>query len=251
MPVATTKSPKQKPTPRRGPAQAAAMAVPPRQIPLPDPRESAPDQHDPSRPAQHNGIPIAREELLFNIPGAYFRISRLHLADGTTAMACRDCLFTSDTRTEVCEHRNAEHGSRYGKKPPKLTFEADKQPPELVLPPRDDDEPAPSNPMEMTLAEFLSLVPSIGALGDLIDRTERQRDHYRAELEQRVRDERANKHKVDVYESLQDEVVDLRLKIRNTGSYDELKAEVLELRAWRKKMIARLGALGFNFTEEE
>lgn len=204
------------------------------------------------RPTEHKGVTVAREELTANLPtGAPFRISRLHLTDGTTAFACRDCLFTGDNRGEVAAHRNATHGTRYGKRAPKLVYEPDDGPADLVLPPRPDGSSAPDNPLQMTVAELLALLPTISGCSDLIEKAEYERDLAQIELEERRRHDRENNHKIQVYESNQNQLVELRMKIKNAGSFDELKAEVVELRSWKKKMIAKLSALGFKLTEEE
>lgn len=224
----------------------------------PDRTEAAPVRKSPvasksDRPTDHKGISIVREELRTFLPsGAATKISKLHLSDGTAAFACRDCLFTHDTIAGIQHHRNDVHGTTYGHKAPRVIFEKDATKPvgDLVLPPR-GDKPAPTNPMEMTLAEFLALVPSYAALADLIDRLERERD---AALEKviEVRHETRNaQHALAVYPSLQEEVVDLRMRLKGVGSFDEMKAELLALRAWKKKMIQRLEPLGFALIDED
>ncbi len=203
------------------------------------------------RPTDHNGIPIEREELLGNLPtGAHFRISKLHLANEETAFACRDCDFTADQRSEVMQHRNEAHGARFGKRTPKVTFNKDTNLGDVVLPPRANGF-TPSNPMEMTLAECLALAPSIGAIGDLITQVEAERDQAIADLHELRIWQRANAHAVAVHDSLQAEVIDLRLMIKNSGSYEQLKTEVNTLRAWKKKITAKLNAVGFKLAEDE
>jgi hypothetical protein len=231
-----------KPATAKGPAAVKADKAPP----------AVAEQRHPERPSEHNGVAVAREELQSNLPnGAVFKISRLHLVDGTAAYACRDCSFTGDGRVDVQQHRNAEHGKRYGKKAPRVIFEKDRQVGDLVLPPRRDDTPAPTNPMEMTLAEFLSLAPSFAALSDLIDRTERERDAALAAIREMREENKDAAHAMAVYPSLQEEVVNLRLLVRHAGPYEEMKTELLQLRAWKKKMIQRLEPLGFVLTDED
>lgn len=232
----------------------AAKADPPAKEPPPAKAAkppSAPNERRPDRPSEHKGISVVREELRGNLPsGASFRISRLHLVDGTKAYACRDCLFTADTNVEVQHHRNAEHGAKFGKKTPKVVFPVDQAVGDLVLPPR-GDKPAPTNPMEMTLAEFLALAPSYAALADLIDRAERERDAALAKVAQLQAEYKDAKHAVAVYPSLQEEVVDLRLRVRNVGSFDDMKTELLQLRLFKKKVTQRLEAIGFTFTDDD
>jgi hypothetical protein len=239
----------QKPEPAPEPTPEPEPEPTPEPTPKPTLAASQADSDD--RPRDHKGIPIVREELTSSLPnGAPFRISRLHLSDGTIAFACRDCLDTEDTRGAVMAHRNREHGATFGKKRPKVEPLADKFVGDLVLPPRKDG-PAPSNPMEMTVAELMALLPSISAIGDLIDRMEQERDHAVNELIEREAHDRENKHKIAVYPSLQEEVVDLRGRLRGVGSFDEMKAELIELRRWKKEMIKRLSALGFTLSEED
>lgn len=204
------------------------------------------------RPQDHKGIPVSHEELQSNLPnGAAFKVSRLHLADGTTAYACRDCLHTADTRADVQHHRNAVHGARFGKKTPRVIFPADKNVGDLVLPERQPGVAAPSDPMQMTIAELLALMPSIGAVGDLVDRAEHERDLAKIELEERRRHDRENAHKIAVYDSLQAQIVELRMLVKHTGSYEQMKTELLALRAWKKKIMSKLDAVGFKFIEED
>lgn len=204
---------------------------------------------DKGRPQTHNDIPVVREEILFNIPGAPFKISKLHLADGTVAWACRDCVFTGDKRVDVMHHRNSEHGAKFGKKPVKVIFPGDEHPGDLVLAPRADG-PAPTDPLKMTLGEYLSLAPSFAALSDLVDRLENERDELARELSDRASFDQRNRHIIAVHDALEEEVIDLRLKMKSTGSYNALRNEVLELRTWKKKVTAKLKAVGFTLEEE-
>jgi hypothetical protein len=196
-------------------------------------------------------VAVVREELLSNLPsGSPFKVSKIHLVDGTIAHACRDCLFTGDTVTEVRHHRNAEHGTKFGKRAPKVHWERDTNLGDLVLPMR-GDVPAPTNPMEMTLAEFLALAPSYAALGDLMDRLERERDAALDKLADLMSQNKEAQHALAVYPALQQEVVELRLLVRNAGAYEELKSEVLTLRAFKKKITAKLEQIGFGLVEEQ
>lgn len=227
--------------------------IEPAKVEEPPTARRSPVADKPDRPTQHNGISIIREELRIFLPnGAPTKISKLHLSDGTIAHACRDCLFTHDTLAGVQHHRNDTHGTSYGHRPPRVVFEKDttKAVGDLVLFPR-GDKPAPTNPMEMTLAEFLSLVPSYAAWADLIDRVEQERDAALEKLID-VRDiAREAQHALAVYPSLQEEVVDLRIKLKGVGSFDEMKAELLALRAWKKKVIQRLEPLGFALVDDD
>lgn len=216
-----------------------------------EPLMPGPDQ---SRPQDHNGIPVVREELRMSpLPTckAPLRISRLHLADKSLAFACRDCLFTGDTLKDVMHHRNAAHGAKYGKKKPKVEFPTDEDPTDIVLLPRAADIPAPGDVMEMTMAEVLSLLPSLQALGALVQHTEAENEALKAELFQRKQFDLANRDKLAAYDSLQEELVDRRLNMKGVGSYDELKAELVKLREWKKQIIKRFSAIGFQFLEEE
>lgn len=207
----------------------------------------------PDRPIDHKGIPVVKEEA---IPsplgnGTFFKISKLHLADGTIGYACVDCLHTADSRGLVMAHRNAEHGAKFGKKRPKVVFEPDEDVVDAVLPPRADSEPAPSNIMEWTLAEFLALVPTLGALGDLITKAEDDKAAAENELNERCVNDRLNATKLAAYDGIQAELVERRMVMKNLGSYEELKDEVLALRAWKKAIIKKFESLGFTLTEEE
>jgi hypothetical protein len=209
------------------------------------------EQLEPGRPQEHNGLQVVREELRSNLPsGAPFKISKLHLVDGTRAFACRDCKFTGDALVSVQHHRNEKHGAKFGKKTPKVQWEQDPDLGDLVLPPR-GDLPAPTNPMEMTLGEYLALAPSFAALADLVDRTERERDDLLDRLNKVQEQTKEAQHALAVYPALQAEVVELRVMVRNAGTYAELKSEVLALRAWKKKVTQRLEPLGFVLADEE
>lgn len=206
------------------------------------------------RPQDHNGIPVVREQLRMSpLPSckAPLKISRLHLANKVVAFACRDCLYTGDTLADVMHHRNAEHGAKYGKKKPKVEFPADDDPTDIILPPRAAGLPAPGDIMEMTMAELLSLLPSLHALGALIQQTEAENEALTAEIDARRHFDLANQDKLAAYDSLQAELVDRRLTMKGSGSYEEMKAELTELRAWKKQIIKRFSAIGFMFTEEE
>lgn len=244
--------PAAKPATKPAPAtRVVRRGRPPKQPTFQEPLMQRPDNGD-GRPRDHDGIPIEREELVGNLPsGAAFKISKLHLANQEIAWACRDCQFTADVRRDVAQHRNEEHGARFGKKTPKVVFPRDEDLGDLVLPPRLDGMPAPSNPMEMTLAEVLSLMPSVAAISDLVDKAERERDAAVEELIERRKSDRINQPKIDVHDSLTAEIVDLRLMVKNFGSYDQMKQELTELRAWKKSMIKKLNTLGFTMTEEE
>lgn len=207
----------------------------------------------PDRPIDHKGIPIVEEEA---IPsplgnGTFFKITKLHLADGTIGYACVDCLHTADTRGQIMAHRNAEHGAQFGKKRPKVVFEPDEEVVDAVLPPRADDAPAPSNIMEWTLAEFLALAPTLGALGDLITKAEDDKAAAENELNERAANDRLNATKLAAYDGIQSELVERRMVMKNLGTYEEIKAEVLELRAWKKAVTKKFESLGFTLTEEE
>lgn len=208
-------------------------------------------QRDPDRPVEHNGIEIVREEIVASpLPhAAPFKYTRLIMADGGTGFACRDCLYTCDTRGEVMTHRNAEHGARYGKKRPKVLLPETGDVLDVVLPPREEG-PAPETFYEMTMGELLALAPSIHAMGDTFDRLERERDEALADLAAN-RVDKATQHKIDVYETLREEIVDLRLIVNRQANYDALRDEVVALRNWKRKMVNRMSQLGFRLDEEE
>jgi hypothetical protein len=203
-------------------------------------------------PAEIDGVTVEREELLHNLPGAAFRISKLHLADGSMVFACRDCYATGETRGSVMAHRNAEHGARYGqKRNNQAALPLLDMAPDPVLEPREDGQPAPSSPMEMTLGEILALAPSLAALGDLVDRLETERDAALAEIADHAQHSRENQHKIESYDSMRDELIDLRLRLRQQANYQAVKEEMYALRAWKTKMIKKLAGLGFSLQEED
>jgi hypothetical protein len=206
---------------------------------------------DSLRPHEHKGIRIVKEEPQMALPRAPFRFTKIYLEDGTSGFACRDCTVTADSRGQILVHRNEAHGARNFKKPPKVDLPPLRTAPDPILPPRPDGKPAATAPLDMTLREFLAICPDLAAMADLVDRVESERDHARSMLREQEKATKENAHKIAVYPSLQEEVVDLRLMVKDAGRFEEMKAELLELRMWKKKMIAKLSALGFNFTEEE
>lgn len=218
---------------KRGPGRPRKATVPP--MPKLPPNAEQPtldgEPLEPGRPREHKGIPILSEQTLSNLPKAPFKISRIYLANGTTAFACRDCDYTGDGRGDVMAHRNDEHGSSYGRARPKNEIAPLRGTPDPILPPREDGNPAPTNPMEMTLGEFMALAPSITALGDLVEEAQRERDAAVEELN-----------------SLKAETRDWRIKAEH---YDEIREELVGLRNWRRKMINRLQQMGFQLSEEE
>lgn len=230
---------------RRRPGRPSKAASVQFQTPLID------KPQEPDRPAAHNGSPVVKEELISALPHgkAPFRFTRLHLANGQQAFGCRDCLATTDTRGQILLHRNEAHGARNGKKPPKLTHVDKSTVVDLVLPPR-GDQPAPSNPMEMTFSELLALLPSIAAMGDLIDRLEEERDAaLKAADAHRI--DKSTQHKIDVYDSHRQELIELRLQAQKTANYEEVKNELYELKAWKRRHLARLRKAGFQLSEED
>jgi hypothetical protein len=245
MPIRT--NPKNPAARARARRSAIRTAVPAFQEPRTDP-EVVPE---PDRPVEHNGIAIEREEPVPSpLPGAApFKYSRLMLADGGSAFACRDCLFTGDTRGDVMAHRNAEHGARYGKRRPKVVYEPDDDITDLVLPPRADG-PAPDALLEMTIGEHLAIAPTIKALGDLIDRLEQERDELAEQLKT-ARIDKSTQHKIDVYESHRQEILELRGQLNRQANYEALRNEVLELRGWKRKITHQLSRIGFKLDEEE
>lgn len=202
------------------------------------------------RPRAYEGIAVLKEEPIEHLKGKPFRISRLFLANNEIAFACRDCMFCGPSRGSVMQHRNREHGSRVGMKTPKVSLPTLREAPDPILPERADGA-RPMSPMEMTLGEILSIAPSLAALGDLVEKLENERDSAVQELNTRSRHDRENQHKIDVYESLRSEVIDLRLMVNKQGNYEAVKEEMYALRAWKKKIIARLSAVGFHLSEED
>lgn len=212
-----------------------------------------PDESTVERPTEVDGVAVVREERLTNYQGSHFKISKLYLADGVTVWGCWDCLYVAESRGAVMSHRNADHGSRYGQKQPKVTFETpddDVQIEDVVLPPRENGSPAPNTIMEMTVGEFLALMPTISALGDTIERLEKENDELKEALaENRI--DRVTQHKIDVYETNRAEILDLRLMKQKHDECEDYREEVKELRAFRRKMITRMKQLGFRLSETE
>lgn len=209
-------------------------------------------QVTPQRPTHHNGVEILDEQRIPSpLPhGGPFRITRLRLADGKLAHGCFDCLFTAETRGDIVAHRNAEHGGRVGKKAPKIVFERDPELLDVVLPPRDDGTPAPLLPIDMTLREIVTIAPSLMVLFNNLDAKERECEALREQLDQ-IRVSKADQHKIDVYDSHQQEIGELRALLAKQGNYEVIKEELYELRAWKKKFITKLKALGFTNHEED
>lgn len=245
MPVtakASTRTPSRTSS-RKPPATTSAVVKPPLPHPL-----MIPD----GRPTQHKGIAVVQEVLRSNLPnGAPMKISKLKLADGTEAAACRDCTHTGDTIKDVMVHRYNNHAANYGKKFARVITQPDKFVGDIVPPARKPDSPKPAGAMEMTMAEVLALLPSIYALGELIERVEHERDLMAIELNERRKHDRENAQKIAAYDALTEEVVERRMAMKTTGSYEQMRVEVTELRAWKKKMITKLSALGFTLTDEE
>lgn len=205
---------------------------------------------------QVNGVTVVKMEPVAPLgPDKPTRIVKIFLADDTMLFGCRDCpdeLDFTGGRGDVMAHRNAVHGARYGRKQPKIVHEQPTLPEALdvVLSPRRDGTTRDSL-YEMTMGEILTLMPSIKALGDLIESTERERDQLLTELNGYRAFEKSNRAKLDAFDELRDELVELRMQVRQWGNYETVKAEMYELKAWKKKMIARLKGLGFQLSEEE
>lgn len=216
------------------------------------------EKDQPERPTEVNGVKVLREVPIEHLPGKPFRISRLFLDDDTIAFACRDCLTVGQTRGDIMTHRNADHGAMMGRKlgPADPTQKSRAKKPHLrpapdpIVPERADGT-RPTSPMEMTLGEIMAIAPSLAALGDLVDKLESERDALAKELNERTKHDRSNQHKIDVYESLREEVVTLRLQVQKQGNYEQVKQEMYELRAWKKKIITKLNAVGFQLSEED
>lgn len=211
-----------------------------------------------ARPSEVNGVKVVKEVPIEHLPGKPFRISRLFLEDDTIAFACRDCTMVGATRGDIMTHRNADHGAMMGRKlgPADPTQRSRTKKPHLqpapdpIVPEREDGT-RPTTPMEMTLGEIMAIAPSLAALGDLVDKLETERDALLKELNERSKMDRSNQHKIDVYESLREEVVTLRLLVQKQGNYEQVKQEMYELRAWKKKIITKLNAVGFQLSEED
>lgn len=202
------------------------------------------------RPQSYEGVAVVSEQPIEHLKGKPFRISRLFLANGEIAFACRDCAFAGPSRGSIMAHRNREHGSRIGMKAAKASLPALRTAPDPIVPEREDGK-RPTAPMEMTLGEILSIAPSLAALGDLVEKVETERDALLKELNERQQHDRSNQHKIDVYESLRAEVVDLRMQIGKQGNYEQVKEEMYALRAWKRNMIKKLSGLGFQLNEED
>lgn len=236
------------PTARTTTTRPRKLVRQPTMIELPAKSPHRSSDSEPARPTEHNGIKVVKEQLLHNLPnGAPFRISKLHLESGGQAFACRDCMYTADTRGLVMVHRNTDHGSRYGKKSIKVSLPTPTGAPDIVLAPRADGSPAPSDPMGWTIGELLALLPSITALGDLVESKEGLADEALAALGE----QRRNQVKIDSFDDVQAQLVMAKQQLRHTGDYDEIKKEVATLRAWKKNIIKKLQAVGFQLAEED
>lgn len=180
----------------------------------------------------YNGVLILREEPVPSpLPnGGPFRYSRLFLQDGDVAWACRDCDYQADTRGEVMAHRNADHGSRYGKKKPKSDSEEDPNLLDLVLPERENGIQPGESLREWTIGELQAVAPTITALGNLIEKTERENEELREQLKQ-IQISKSDQHKINVY--------DANLK------------EIAELRAWKRNVVRKFAGVGFKLEENQ
>lgn len=215
-----------KPATRKPPAEPAFQApeskpARPRKPAAVQPELVTPPQQERLRPTEHNGVAIVSETRI-----GFFRQASLELADGSTAFACWDCTYTSDSRGDVMTHRNAAHGTNFGR--PNRRKDGDFL--DLILPDRSDGTRPGDSPRDWTIGEILAVMPTIRALGDHIEDLER-RNAELEELSRQSRVSRADQHKIDVYETHQ--------------------AEIGQLRAWKKKMIAKLESLGFRLSEED
>lgn len=236
---------------RTSSAPAKKTTAPRRKVAPPSFQQPLMPEPEPKRPRDHNGVPVEREELYSNLPtGGAFKISKLHLSNGEIAFACRDCTFTGDNRRDIMLHRNELHGAKYGKPTPRLLKKTpDKHITDVVLPPREDGSPAPTHFMERTVGEFLAIAPSLAALGDTFDRLEAERDAALAEVaENRI--DRVTQHKIDAYDHLKSEIVELRRVVASQGNYEEIKEELYRLRAWKKKITAKFDSVGFKYEED-
>lgn len=212
---------------RRARHKAAAAEVKASQTVLPETKHS--------RPSSHNGVAIEREERIAIGPhgSGKIKISKLYLADGSMAYACWDCTATGNGRGDIIVHRNRVHGTKMGGNRnarvalPKQTQE---ELFDVILPRRADGSAPPETATDWTLGEFLAIAPNLKALGDLIDRVERENNELREQLKQ-TRVNRTDQHKIDVYESNQQEIG--------------------ELRAWKKNVTKKLSTVGFVLSDEE
>lgn len=219
-------------------------------VPKVEPKQAVPPTQAHPRPTHHNGVAVVSEERLGNLPnGIKFKVSRLYLANGEVAHACWECTFTGDTRGDVMSHRNTEHGTQIGRRRVQRIFE-DPHLLDLVLPAREDGTQPGDNPLYWQIGEIIAVVPTIKALGDHMERLEDENAQLREEVG-RTRVTRTDQHKLDVYESNQQEIGELRARLKHMPNIEALRAEVYELRAWKKKMIKRLGTLGFQLSEED
>lgn len=239
---------------KRGRGRPRKQHTLPAQIPMPTPEpEPAPE----AARRQLDGVDILEIAPLAPLgPNKPMRIVKIHLADGRVLHGCRDCPDELDFvggRGDVMAHRNAVHGARFGKGRIPAPAAQEKLPEVLdaVLSPRHDGTPAPDSVYEMTVGEVLSLMPTIQALGDLVELAETERDALRAQLKDFKSHEREWRTKIEGYDTLRDEVTELRQQLRQQGNYDQIKTELYALKAWKKKVIARFTAVGFNFTEED
>lgn len=188
------------------------------------------ERDEPERPDRHNGIKVVREELLQNLPRAPFRITRLWLDDGNVAFACRDCLFTGDSRGIVMAHRNETHGASFGLKRRIADIPPFRGTPDPIIAYGEGRTPSP-DPLDWTLKELLAVCPSITALGDLVEEAQRQRDTA-----------------VEDLADLKISTRDMRIKAEQ---YDKVRDELNALRNWKRKMITRLEQMGFSPKEED
>lgn len=193
-----------------------------------------------------NGLEVIEEHLIRLQPKANpIKISKLELEDGSFVHACRECDFTG-SRGDCMAHRNRVHGARFGMRRKKEDVL------DLLVPTKQESDVAPETPGEMTLAQIQAIMPSIKALGDLVDELERERDELAQRCAEYEKFERTNATKLLEYDELQAAVVELRIRDRQRGNYEEIKAELYELRAWKKKhMKQRAAAVAALKVDEE
>lgn len=250
MTAPTDKAPEAK----RGPGRPRKNTIP---AAGPEPVVAAPVGQLEGPVRQLHGVDVVRVEPIAPLgPDRPMRIAKIFLADGRMVHGCRDCpdlLDFTGSRGDVMAHRNEVHGARYGKKRPKISAQQQELPEVLdaVLAPRTDGKPAPSSVYEMTMAEVIALLPSIKALGDLVESAETENDKLLDELNALRAFERQNRAKLDAFDELRDELVELRIQIRQWANYEAIKAEMYELKAWKKKVSARLKSVGFLLSDEE
>lgn len=205
---------------------------------------------------QVNGLDVVNIVRFESLPGKPMRMNLIKLEDGSQLFGCYDCpdvLDFTGSRGEVMAHRNALHGAMFGKRKPKVVPDPSSQMDvlDIVVESRGPDQPAPQTPYDMTVRELLAIMPSVAALGDLIDRTEAERDALLAELNAYRAHDRENKAKIEGFDALRDEVIELRVQMRQWGNYEAVKAEMYALRGWKRKIITKFKALGFQFDEED